>query len=354
MPPGANNYSIAGDMNFNTGQTFNLGSTYDLQTVALHEFGHAFGLGHSTAGSSAVMWPYYTGVHQKLSSDDVSGIQAIYGARPTDVYSSIVANNAFATATSLTSLLDPTALTALVGNLDITSTSDVHYFTFTAPLTTDGTFTVDVQSAGLSLLRPSLTVYAADQLTVLGSATDGGSFDGSTQTVSLSGVTPGEVFYVKVSGADSAVFSTGAYALSASFVSTTPAPTPTPPNTHLLDGAVLTGGGAVALAVVDLMSVDQSAGCRGDTFAGNGHRHGGGCNCPLCRPVGLISDPFVGVTAKAFQWTVAPQTEQTSARLPGLDSTLTGGAASQSTGDSGLAAFDAVFQSLQGDSNTLG
>ena len=48
QPPPANNFSIAGDMTFNTGQSFNIGSTYDLFTVAMHEFGHALGLNESS------------------------------------------------------------------------------------------------------------------------------------------------------------------------------------------------------------------------------------------------------------------------------------------------------------------
>ncbi|MBK7124960.1 MAG: matrixin family metalloprotease [Dehalococcoidia bacterium] len=52
----------------------------DLQSVALHEFGHALGLNHS-AQSEAVMYPSYTNGTNKRTpqADDVAGLQAIYG-----------------------------------------------------------------------------------------------------------------------------------------------------------------------------------------------------------------------------------------------------------------------------------
>src|SRR5205085_11684233 len=77
LPPPVNNYSIAGDIDFNTSWGFNIGTTYDLFSVAAHEIGHALGLGHSTS-SQAVMYPSYLGVRSGLSSDDISSIRSVY------------------------------------------------------------------------------------------------------------------------------------------------------------------------------------------------------------------------------------------------------------------------------------
>ena len=75
-------------MTFNTGQSFNVGSTYDLFTVAMHEFGHALGLGESSV-SGAVEYGTYTGRKTGLASDDIAGIRSIYSsnaARTADAY----------------------------------------------------------------------------------------------------------------------------------------------------------------------------------------------------------------------------------------------------------------------------
>ncbi len=82
-------YPENGDMHFDDAETWrDDGSySYDLPTVALHEAGHAIGLAHSN-DSSASMYAYYSGLRRNLASDDIWGIESIYGHRKTLSWSS--------------------------------------------------------------------------------------------------------------------------------------------------------------------------------------------------------------------------------------------------------------------------
>ena len=58
---------------------FRLFSAIFFYQVALHELGHIFGLNHST-DQSAVMAAYYRyNANVQLATDDIQGIQALYG-----------------------------------------------------------------------------------------------------------------------------------------------------------------------------------------------------------------------------------------------------------------------------------
>jgi hypothetical protein len=251
QPPPVNDFSMAGDMFLNTSQKFTVGSAgYDLFTVATHEIGHALGLNESTSPTAAVMYGIYNGVKCALNSDDIAGIQSIYGgARSPDAYNSGGASNgSITTAANLNSLIDPTALTALVPGLDLNTIAQSEYFTFSAPSGTTGTLNLNVQSSGLSMLSPNVTVYASDGMTVLGSAMGLGQY-GATLSVSIPGVYAGEQFYVKVQGADTTAFSTGNYAMTLNFGNGASPPVPLP-QTTVPNGNPITGGGGQADGVL--------------------------------------------------------------------------------------------------------
>src|SRR5207302_9905095 len=75
-PPNAE--PIAGDMHFDADEAWDNRQKIDLYSVALHEAGHALGLGHSDK-PGAVMYPYYR-LNAQLANDDIAGIRAIYSA----------------------------------------------------------------------------------------------------------------------------------------------------------------------------------------------------------------------------------------------------------------------------------
>jgi hypothetical protein len=75
-PPNAE--PVAGDMHLDADESWQVGASVDLYSVALHEIGHALGLGHSDR-PGAVMYPYYK-LSTTLTADDIGAIQAIYGS----------------------------------------------------------------------------------------------------------------------------------------------------------------------------------------------------------------------------------------------------------------------------------
>ena len=69
---------IAGDLHLDADEPWRSGANVDLYSVALHEAGHALGLGHSDR-PGAVMYPYYK-LSTGLTDDDIAGIRALYGS----------------------------------------------------------------------------------------------------------------------------------------------------------------------------------------------------------------------------------------------------------------------------------
>ena len=213
LPPPINGGSLAGDVVFNANQPWQVNADYDLQTVAEHEIGHALGLDHTT-DSSAVMYPYYTGLNQNLAADDKAGIQSVYGPRRADMFDAAASNQTTATASDITPRINPDNLQISLPSLDISTNSDLDYYKVVVPAGAANSFTVKMQSTGLSSLSPRLYVLngSGNLLTQVYS-----SSYGATVSATIGGVAPGQTYYFRAGGYNSGPQGVGAYGLQVNF-----------------------------------------------------------------------------------------------------------------------------------------
>jgi hypothetical protein len=229
LPPPANGGTDAGDILLNSNINWQIGSNYDLETVMAHEFGHALGLGDvpcTAAAGQPVMWGTYGGINTTLASDDIAGIQSIYGAPQFDSYNQNGNRNiTYTSAANISSSLGANGQAAIPG-LDITTAGQSEWFYVTVPATTTGTMSVTVQSTNLSLLSPKVQVYNSS-LCLVGTAGTVASL-GATVSVSTN-VSAGQGYYIKVlaAGGPGAM---GSYGLLVNMGSQYQSPIP-PPNT---------------------------------------------------------------------------------------------------------------------------
>ncbi len=255
LPPPANGGTDAGDILLNSNVNWQINSNYDLMTVVAHEFGHALGLGDESTDSSAEMYGTYNGIKQALDSDDVAGIQSIYGTRQFDQFNNgSTRDNTPFTATKINSYITSNAQIA-IPRLDITTGGDSEWFYVNVPSTTNGTMTVTVQSSNLSSLSPEVEVYTS-ALKLVGQSSAVNSM-GGTVSVTTYGVLSGQGYYYKVlaAGGPGAI---GGYGLLANFGSQAQSPI-APPDT-VVAGQPDQGGGSIDNAVTVTGPINPSGG----------------------------------------------------------------------------------------------
>ena len=242
LPPPVNGGTDAGDVFFNTNpaqvswQTN--GSNYDLETVALHEFGHALGLSHNPTLTQAVMYAYYEGAHNGLNADDASGAESIYAARPLDSYEAADNNTSYANAVDISGNVNGNKQASLP-NLQVPTNSYVEFFKVVVPAGNNGSIAVTAQSLWLGSLDPKVQVMDSTYHPKATAGTAG--LYGAQTTATYSGVSTGQTYYIRVSAVSPTPSAGGTYGLQVNFGNGTMPLFPSP--TEVIPSAPDQGGG---------------------------------------------------------------------------------------------------------------
>jgi hypothetical protein len=181
--------------------------------VLLHEVGHVLGLDDSPDPASVM----FSNVNHQtsLSPGDIAAVQALYGPRIIDPQETPVPGNSLATAAPMPEPVGYDGTTPLLLYASLSSLKQSDFYTLTTPAGYVGPLTIRLQTAGVSLLAPHLTVFDTYSHVVAdeSSVTD----VGDTLLVHVPYVRPGQSYAIEVRGATNDIFGIGEYVLAASF-----------------------------------------------------------------------------------------------------------------------------------------
>ena len=202
----------SGDMIFNTSLNLNQSSD-ELLRIALHEVGHTLGLDSSLNPQSVMSSPL--GSRTTLDDSDILAIQALYGKRNSDNFETRTPNNSSSNATRLKAQTSRNAIVPVVAYGDITTPSDVDFYSVEVPSKYSGQVTLKLQTSGLSLLNAKISVMD-DKGAVIGRSFVQ-DIGGGSASVVIPSVTPGSKLLVKIEPIANNAFQVGSYGLAASF-----------------------------------------------------------------------------------------------------------------------------------------
>ena len=206
----------AGDVMLNSSSGY-IQSLTSLYRVLIHEAANTLGL-RDSVNPDSVRYPFFNAEHAVPLPEDITALQAIYGARAADAYEGTTGNDVWSRASRLKYpflAAGGDGSTPLTAYADLTTADDVDYYWFKAPVFYNGPVTIRLQTEGISLLVPKITVYnQAGQVIGAATATDP---TGSVLSVTLNQVNWSDSIYFKVEGATDDVFRIGSYAVGITF-----------------------------------------------------------------------------------------------------------------------------------------
>jgi hypothetical protein len=214
--PGAGTWS--GDVILNSTTPFGVGnlvSAYDLFSVALHEAGHALGIDDNLNPNSA-MFSYYS-YRTGLSSGDIQSVQSLYGARPIDGLGNATLGTAIpfqdaALVQYIGQFTNPGSgfLPPLAVDAGLSMANAAEFYSYQS-VPNDPGFTVQLHTAGISMLDAKLTVYDwKGRMVDSATASDPQHGDLSLR---VDGVHGKQLYYIEVQGATGDVFRIGNFQL---------------------------------------------------------------------------------------------------------------------------------------------